>query len=103
MAVPRLGSHADGVLFRVKRAVQYYQSQSWREVGSDVPLVLFGGWIELELPLLHPECLVCVTRRWSGESMPYVGWYLSGPSTVIHLCAKYVIPMWRKWNFFQGL
>jgi hypothetical protein len=35
--------------------------------------------------------------------MPYVGWYLSGPSTVIHLCAKYVIPMWRKWSFFQGL
>jgi len=33
----------------------------------------------------------------------YAGWYLSGPSTVIHLCAKYVIPMWRKWSFFQGL
>ena len=29
----------------------------------------------------------------------YAGWYFSGPSTVIHLCAKYVIPMWRKWNF----
>jgi hypothetical protein len=31
--------------------------------------------------------------------MPYVGWYLSGPSTVIHLCAKYVIPLWRKFSF----
>ncbi len=31
--------------------------------------------------------------------MPYVGWYLSGPSTVIHLCAKYMIPFWRKFSF----
>jgi hypothetical protein len=30
--------------------------------------------------------------------MPYVGWF-SGPSTVVHLCAKYVIPMWRRWIF----
>jgi hypothetical protein len=30
--------------------------------------------------------------------MPYVGWYLSGPSTVIHLCAKYVLPLWKKFS-----
>ena len=31
--------------------------------------------------------------------MPYAGWYLSGPSTVVHLCAKYLIPFWRKLSF----
>ena len=55
MAVPRSGPRGDGVLFRFKPAVQYYQSQSWFKVGPDVPLVLFAGRLELELPLLYPS------------------------------------------------
>jgi hypothetical protein len=30
--------------------------------------------------------------------MVYGGWYISGPSSMIHLCAKYVLPFWRKFR-----
>ena len=64
------------VLIPFKPRVQYYQSQSWLKVGSDVPLVLFGGWIELKLPLLYQECLGCdtaVVRRKHVRRMVSLG------------------------------
>jgi hypothetical protein len=30
--------------------------------------------------------------------MLYGGWYISGPSSLLHLCAKYVLPWWRKFR-----
>ena len=83
----------------IQTAISVLPILKLKKVGSDVPLVLFGGWIELELPLLYPKHSGCPDSGGQEKVMPYVGWYLSGPSTVIHLCAKYVIPMWRKWTF----
>ena len=31
-------------------------------------------------------------------SMLYGVWYLTGPSSFVHLCAKYVLPWWRKFR-----
>jgi hypothetical protein len=30
--------------------------------------------------------------------MLYGVWYLSGPSSFVHLCAKYVLPFWRRFR-----
>ena len=46
---------------------QYYQSEGWTKVRSDVPLVLFGGCLELKLPLLYPTHKGCDTTA-AGES-----------------------------------